>query len=403
MRLAGKRGDSNIDMVISLAIFLVFLAWFFVFLRPFAEPKESIASLSSIIDSNIKDSEWQVEETKIFIFSNNSGMEPQAAYFPFEWNESSFQFVPERQFALRQGMLFFYADASESPLLLAHSTENHSQLGGCEISASDKFFTAAGARADFSSSQLSNLSYYGKILITGISALLNNESQQPDNSSFSNMNAAAFYEMSSGNTSSLYAAFCNSSRIFYRIDAGGRKEIEMDFSLGNFTSYYINNEENGDFSNIAANSSFIYLYDNSSSTGVSLLFGSEADILLNAEGHILSARINSETASAWISPHQGNYTQPEKYLQGTAYAFSIPRNESGLSTALFSPNSSVSLGSGFPATKKYFVNISCPGMNIIDGNESSSAETDVYAQSATAYLLYKNGTMERCNVQKAVW
>jgi len=90
-------------------------------------------------------------------------------------------------------------------------------------------------------------------------------------------------------------------------------------------------------------------------------------------------------------------------LQGTAYAFSIPRNESGLPAALFSPNSSVSLGSGFPATKKYFVNISCPGMNIIDGNESSSAETDVYAQSATAYLLYKNGTMERCNVQKAVW
>jgi hypothetical protein len=400
MRFLGKRGDSNIDLIISLAIFIVFLAWFFVFLRPLAEPKENVGSLSSIIERNILNSEWQVEQTKLFIYSNHSEGEAYAIEIPFNWSGHKIQFTPEREFAAENGILFIYAYASESPLVLVHSEENYSQKPKCKIHANRNFFTSHSLRGEMDGGLLESLSFDRKTLIHEISTSFNNVVQNNGNSSFSDKSIAALYTLNFGNTTSLYAAFCNSSELFYTAYSENAKVIRTEFALGNFTNYYINNEKNGVLSDFTWNASFITFYDRHENISISLRFSGQPEISFSSG--MLSASLFSDKISVWMSPHYGNYTESGRYSHPKSYDFSVSRNESGLSQNIFASNSNTSFGSGFPATRNYFVKISCENYEFKDGNESIS-ETDVYSKTWTSYLLYPNGTAEECNVQSNVW
>ena len=64
-----KRGDSQIDWVISLGIFILYLAWFFLLIRPYMVQEETPNMVSLVKENFEKDAFWTVEKVPIIATS----------------------------------------------------------------------------------------------------------------------------------------------------------------------------------------------------------------------------------------------------------------------------------------------------------------------------------------------
>jgi hypothetical protein len=87
-----KKGMLDTDWVISLGIFLVFLAFFFIFLKPYAGSQGEVTdSLLFVLESNLRhNATWHIEQVPIIVRSNVTGVEPVIASFRLPWVNISF-------------------------------------------------------------------------------------------------------------------------------------------------------------------------------------------------------------------------------------------------------------------------------------------------------------------------
>ncbi|RMF54375.1 hypothetical protein D6745_05425 [Candidatus Woesearchaeota archaeon] len=120
-----KRGASQIDWVISMAIFLIYLAWFFIFISPLTTQPERFSSLISIIDENFKESVlWDVEKLPIIVSSpKDFELAPVIIDFGFNWTPSNSRFSDGTPFVVEDGKMFFLKDLSNGSNVfwLSHS------------------------------------------------------------------------------------------------------------------------------------------------------------------------------------------------------------------------------------------------------------------------------------------
>jgi len=86
-----KKGFIEVDWIVSIAIFLIYLTFFFIYLAPFTEEQpEASDALLARVESNLRDNvTWYVQRVPIFIHSNISSLEPLIATFTFNWKNLS--------------------------------------------------------------------------------------------------------------------------------------------------------------------------------------------------------------------------------------------------------------------------------------------------------------------------
>src|SRR3989338_8208372 len=105
-----KRGIVEVDWIVSIGIFLVFLALFFVYLAPYnlRQPDAAEALLGNVEDKIRLNATWHVSRLPIFIDSNTSSTEPVIAPFLHTWKNISFS--DNTSFFRQENKLLFAAD-----------------------------------------------------------------------------------------------------------------------------------------------------------------------------------------------------------------------------------------------------------------------------------------------------
>ncbi len=110
--MKGVRGASQIDWIISLAFFMLYLGFFFVFLQNQITPVEDDNGVLDLVEDGIReDAKTAINKIPLVVHSNITGTELVVADFPLTW--TNFSFVDNRSYLL-DDKLFFESDLSEN-------------------------------------------------------------------------------------------------------------------------------------------------------------------------------------------------------------------------------------------------------------------------------------------------
>jgi len=102
-----KRGTSQIDWILSLSIFLIYIAWFFAIINPQINSNSNKNSIYVVLmDKFEQEFEHVIEKTPLFLESNIT-----APYTPiilnYTENKSHMRFLDGRDFIIWRNKLIF--------------------------------------------------------------------------------------------------------------------------------------------------------------------------------------------------------------------------------------------------------------------------------------------------------
>ena len=124
-----KRGVTQVDWAISLALFLLYVAWFFIFINPMFLEDNTQEALLSIVEDNFKDGyRWEVRKIPLIIYTNTTNSYlPIVEEFNYNWTLSNTKLANNKEFLLDNGKIIFLADvnAQTKYLWLMNSNENY--------------------------------------------------------------------------------------------------------------------------------------------------------------------------------------------------------------------------------------------------------------------------------------
>ncbi|MBN2453997.1 hypothetical protein JXB11_00465 [Candidatus Woesearchaeota archaeon] len=340
-----KRGASQADWIMSLTIFLFYLAWFFIYMRPILEPPQNTeALLADLQESIMGEAEWSTSTVPFFIKTNLSGKEPIIADFTLGWENVSFK--DSTIFEIRDGKMFFTKTLKPgtNTYYLARADFSYPQSSGNfdlfatpdYASVNSKEFTA-----EFQDSLAKKITYEGALRLSNLHLSLNNERIIPQQeTSFSNITPfIAEYRLQTDVLNHSAIIMAGFSRIFNYVRLNQPLEqhnLTITLMLGNYTSYYVTEADRGAitanttacFTRYARNidfykgeSGFTIITDGANITNC------YEDGTLRAE---IIIALENETRYDFIL-HPGNYNETLKYLSGYAASFGLAENITGIS------------------------------------------------------------------------
>ncbi|MCK5630243.1 MAG: hypothetical protein KAI26_06505, partial [Nanoarchaeota archaeon] len=164
-----KRGLNQIDWVISLAIFILYISWFFLLIRPYYFPIEEDPEIELLEDAFVDDIIWTIYKTPLVVFSDiHITYEPVEVNFSLELEESSFAFADNRYFTLFENNLYFLADLKNSSNLfwLVNSDETYEKPNiHTDLYATDYSASVSSMRATYHDGLLKKAYYKGDLVI----------------------------------------------------------------------------------------------------------------------------------------------------------------------------------------------------------------------------------------------
>jgi len=118
-----KKALSQVDWAMSLAIFLMYLAWFFIFVKPMLYPSTNMGVLLDILDDGIEREIFQdISRLKVFVSHTNNAYEPVIIPFDKDWQESKIAHSAD-YFVIDDGRMFFLANTSKSTVFQVLSSQ----------------------------------------------------------------------------------------------------------------------------------------------------------------------------------------------------------------------------------------------------------------------------------------
>ncbi len=158
-----KKGGTQVDWVISLAIFLVYLMIFFMFLRPRLEPVTHTDSFPALVaEGVVEDASWSVYNAPLFINTNDSLI---IANLPFNYSD----FYTAKYHSYLDNKIFFINENS-SYINLIYSSKNYSKpFLTKDFTADNNSFTNSKLDVGFNNFMPDDLEYENNQLITDFS------------------------------------------------------------------------------------------------------------------------------------------------------------------------------------------------------------------------------------------
>ncbi|MBR9691077.1 hypothetical protein GOV08_05330, partial [Candidatus Woesearchaeota archaeon] len=251
-----KRGLNQVDWAISLGIFLLYLAWFFIFLKPQLEVSADLKPLSDIVkDKFTDDIVWQVQKYPVFVSStktsNNSAV--FTSFIP-EYGEDKFMLKDDKDYFFSNNNLLTLEDFNNNTqfywLLESNKTYNHSNKRfDIEIS-SGKVTTSKQFQAEFENATLKKLSYKNKKKISNITYKINDNSLPISNNSFTNHNILAEYAVNNEPFNFYSRIIAQNSILWFYIEQLDDDTINnfiMEIEVEDFDEFFSDNNNYGDF------------------------------------------------------------------------------------------------------------------------------------------------------------
>ncbi|MGB9748481.1 MAG: hypothetical protein ACP5OZ_03200 [Candidatus Woesearchaeota archaeon] len=420
-----KRGDTQIDTIISIALFVLYLIVVFFFITPSLKSNVNPNQETKTIEKNLEQLYAEVNKLMLYVRSNISSDEPLILNFPLNWSSDNIMVTDNKDapvdFYIDEGkILLYYNLSSKNVFYIIHSKYNFSnQTRSSEITVgNENYTTTQNLRVEFSDFFVKNVSFNGSVLVNDFNILINNASFHSSNSSFLNKGFVNLYKVySSGIKESIYI-FKDKERIYsffenenFRNQSNSNisYNILMTFSIANFTNFYSDNLNSGiinySYENCYNfNSDYVDFYDEDK--GLSFILSNFSEISFCSEDDSIILNISStldDLFSCTIVAHNSSYSTLQ-FKGFYYYAYGFAKELSGIYYDYLENSSLVNniLSKNLSPSKKFRVSMRIGNSVFYYGNETIE-NLNIYARTVSKPILHRNGSYENEIITIATW
>ena len=244
-----KKGLSHVDWAMSLAIFLLYLAWFFIFVKPLFGPSQNMDVLLNILQDGFEDEVFQdVSRIRVFVAgSTSNAYEPIIIPFDHSWPAAQMSHSAD-YFELDSDKMFFLANLSNSTMFSIYYP--HKALRARPIwpvIADEEHVSSGSFSAYFTEYLLDHVFFDSEQRLSGFSVEVD-ETALDDEGSFFNSTFMAKYQRSGDSISLTSYLFTDNSRVYSYVIPSDRRNhsVVIDFVTYNYTDFYIDPISNGE-------------------------------------------------------------------------------------------------------------------------------------------------------------
>ncbi|MBI4176445.1 MAG: hypothetical protein HY518_04520 [Candidatus Aenigmarchaeota archaeon] len=415
-----RRGVTQLDWAISLGIFLLYLAWFFLLVRPLMVPQEDGESLLRLVEKGLEENyTWSLSVLPLFVRSNiTDGNAAIAAEFSSDWQPQN-TYLGNLSFFLDDGTLFFVAPLQNGTSLFqaVHSSERYSAANitpdiastSTEATVNSKAFTL---RLRDSIPEI--VKHNGRNAVSGFNLSILGE-RVPVNSTFYNSTSAVVkYKAVTPLFNHSTYLFSYNALLYAAVQSTQTVNLTLTFVTANYTNYYtlsgsgLINATNSSCSSIETG--FLDLYD--SFDGVAFFTpNSTVSLCANRSGGV-EVRITFSSINKTVYRmllHPGGFQNITPYLAPYATVQGTTMNLSGVSLdRILALNqtgySQLRSRFGFPSERDFAFYVGWP-----NGTREhwfvpvSAGATDVYSKEARIQLLDRYGNLTPRVLSIRVW
>ena len=404
-----KRGDSQVDWAISLGIFLLYLAWFFIFIRP-SLVQEQIPNLVSLVRDNFeRDAFWTVERVPIIVTSErNLTKEPIIVNISSKYSESN-SFMQNQAFIINNGRLFFIGDVNFSSIFyLISSNETYTMFNQItDLTATEQQTTVTDFSADFENFALKSAFFFGTKIRDSMFTI-EGQAINTSNSSFSNKKIAAQYSIKTQALNLTTYIFAYNPRIYLFFSTN--KNIFQRFELDRYEGYFFDNADNGNIHYPEAcyekNTTQLLFHDNSSN--LLFLFDREVSFDFCSQNTSIELEINFDnSAEERIIFFRGDYLNYTSYIDsyeadvGVKEELNLP-SLTGIQALSLANYNDLKNRWGVQDFRIFVTNISNEELISTIGTSPYEKAT-VYAEETRSFLLDKFGELEDIKISFQSW
>ncbi len=413
----------DLDWIISLGIFLIYIGVFFIVIRQMpTNQSPASALLNSVFDHIEESTEWNVQKLPLLIASNISGSEPVIVRFSYDWK--NFSFTDNTSFDYVDGRLIFKLNLHEGRNLLelVSSSENYTL-------PSTNFDLTAGANgasvdsqqfvSEFKSSMLTRVNHFGKERLTDFNISISGVALNPEAASAeANITAlSAKYKLrfpQLNHTSFIVAGY---SRILNYVTTDAREphNLTVSVTLRNYTFFQINNALAGtiNYTNRecrSTSSRYIDFYDSTSGITFILPEGANMSFCAGSDTVRFSTDFSMLNETRYdIIFHPGDFNNTLKYVSPYRTAFGVPENITGISRQLYRKLNetdylAIKRNFSYPDSRDFSFSLyNESGAPIFSYQPKPAGITNVFAQEATVFLLDKYGAKSKHTLRLRGW
>ncbi|MBW2968041.1 hypothetical protein KY362_06155 [Candidatus Woesearchaeota archaeon] len=268
-----RKALSHVDWAISLGVFLLYLAWFFIFIKPLFGASENMDTLLDILEDGVMDEiEQDIEQVQILIPDDVSAQyAPVIIPFDYGWTAGGMSHSADF-FYIDDGKLFFLANLSEARMFSMYSP--HKALTfrpPSVVIADEERVSYQDFTARFDSALLESIVYDGEVRLDDFAVEVD-ETELSGEDTFENSTLVAKYRVSGNDVNLTSYLFAENSHVYSYIGPDDRfnHTVQIDFTTYNYTYFFVDPLQSGEVRyTIWANcytykSDFLDLYDGSS-------------------------------------------------------------------------------------------------------------------------------------------
>ncbi len=413
----------DLDWIISLGIFLIYLGVFFIVIRQLPTNQSPANALLNNVFDHIADStKWSVQKLPLLIASNITGNEPVMLRFTYDWK--NFSFIDNTSFDYAEGLLVFRRNLMEGRNLLelVSSSENYTlPLTNFDLTAGTGGASVDSQRfvSEFKSSMLTRVNHFGKERLSDFNISISGAALTPEaaaaEANTTTLSAKYKLRFMQLNYSSFIVA--GYSRIFNYVTTDAREphNLTVSVTLRNYTFFHINNAASGtiNYTNKECRSSpsrYADFYDSASGITFILPEGANLSFCAGEDTVRFSADFSIANETRYdIIFHPGDFNNTLKYISPYRTAFGIPENITGISRQLYRKLNetdylAIKRNFSYPNSREFSFSLyNESGTLIFSYQPQPAGITNVFAQEATVFLLDKYGAKSKHTLRLRGW
>ncbi len=419
-----KKGAIEVDWIVSIGIFLVYLAFFFFYLTPLTSEQQDVSdSLLHNIEENLRaNATWHVQRVPVFINSNLSSTEPVIAPFFFSWANMSFSdnttfYLQENKLifkeALRRGKNLKWVVSSGDSYPQTDSLEDLSPESSSVTIDSSRF------RAEFDGLVTSAV-HFDKQRISNLSLKLDGiaVSTESAKKEYNSTALAAKYKLSSPTLNHTTFVVGGFPRLYSYASPKQNLEphnLTVFSTLHNYTSYFIDATYSGAINYTEKNcvsrpSNYVDFYD--SLAGLTFISEDASSISFCTENSSLELSITMPLGNETrydIIFHTGDYNSTLKYIYPYSVMTGLAENLSGISMALMTrlnesdyPN--LKKAWNFPQSRDFsFELLNGTSFPLVNYSPKSPGFVNIFTKQFDEVLLEKYGSKTKYRLRVKGW
>ncbi|MBI5398303.1 hypothetical protein HZB03_02460 [Candidatus Woesearchaeota archaeon] len=412
-----KKALSQVDWAISLSIFLIYLALFFIFVKPLIVPSRNIDSLmENLEDKFLDDTQTTVERVRIFVTQKvNSQFDFIIANFTYPtWNASNMAASTD-YFAVDVGKVFFLLNTTQTkkaalfhPLVKRRTNPLPALIADVDHAEFESF------RALFDDELLQRMVFRGATRVSGVQYRVDGGTLSPGGT-FARTDVYAKYKVRDEINHSTYVPASN-SRVYVFMLSDDSKDHNMTFSANifNFTRYFVDQSRRGTvaYSSVQTCEEFTsrFIDFNDGETGIAFFTepASSMSFCSNLTALTFSFLITvSNTSSSYaIFAHDGDHTAVQNYpitpINGVREQL-VGISDANVSNLKLYDYTQLKQRWSFPAERDFNITVLSPVINATFGR-TTTKNVDAYGRKkVVSFALDRNLNTPTGTLQFVVW